>query len=249
MTVIAPHETPHVGIFWMVQIPDGEARLLAAGCWLDEAEPYGNCLTYGPGHYETWAQWRRGRRIDPILRAIVRGLRIRRLAVRTHRLQPVARSVHYLCRSQAPDTGNDRLHQNPISFAAERTEVQSDMHYQSKETPNGVEIYRTAHIAISARRKSQCLASPECDFELCLQVLQSEIQINAIAEGYDPTIGIMHEGRDSSSAFIFDLMEPEGSRLIVECWNSSRYMCSIRPILLFGRMVCVGLIQRWRGAW
>jgi len=40
-------------------------------------------------------------------------------------------------------------------------------------------------------------------------VLQSQIQINAIAEGYDPTIGIMHEGRDRSSAFIFDLMEPE----------------------------------------
>jgi CRISPR-associated protein Cas1 len=40
-------------------------------------------------------------------------------------------------------------------------------------------------------------------------VLQSEIQINAITEGYDPTIGIMHEARDGSSAFIFDLMEPE----------------------------------------
>ena len=40
-------------------------------------------------------------------------------------------------------------------------------------------------------------------------VLQSQVQINAIAEGYDPTIGIMHEGRDGSSAFIFDLMEPE----------------------------------------
>jgi CRISPR-associated protein Cas1 len=40
-------------------------------------------------------------------------------------------------------------------------------------------------------------------------VLQSEIQINAIAEGYGPTIGIMHEARDGSSAFIFDLMEPE----------------------------------------
>ena len=40
-------------------------------------------------------------------------------------------------------------------------------------------------------------------------VLQSEIQINAITEGYDPTIGIMHEARDGSSVFIFDLMEPE----------------------------------------
>lgn len=40
-------------------------------------------------------------------------------------------------------------------------------------------------------------------------VLQSEIQINAIAEGYDPTIGIMYERRDGSWAFIFDLMEPQ----------------------------------------
>jgi CRISP-associated protein Cas1 len=39
--------------------------------------------------------------------------------------------------------------------------------------------------------------------------LQSEIQINAVSEGYDPTIGIMHEGSDGSAAFVFDLMEPE----------------------------------------
>jgi CRISP-associated protein Cas1 len=40
-------------------------------------------------------------------------------------------------------------------------------------------------------------------------VLQSQIQINAVAEGYDPTIGIMHEKRDRLSAFVFDLMEPK----------------------------------------
>lgn len=40
-------------------------------------------------------------------------------------------------------------------------------------------------------------------------VLQSQLQIKAVADGYDPTIGIMHEGRNGSSAFIFDLMEPE----------------------------------------
>jgi len=39
--------------------------------------------------------------------------------------------------------------------------------------------------------------------------LESELRINAIAEGYDPTIGIMHEGSDGSSKFIFDVMEPE----------------------------------------
>jgi CRISPR-associated protein Cas1 len=39
--------------------------------------------------------------------------------------------------------------------------------------------------------------------------LESEIRIKAIADGYDPTIGIMHDGHDGSSRFIFDLMEPE----------------------------------------
>jgi CRISP-associated protein Cas1 len=39
--------------------------------------------------------------------------------------------------------------------------------------------------------------------------LESEIRIKAISEGYDPTIGVMHEGKDGSSKFIFDLMEPQ----------------------------------------
>jgi hypothetical protein len=59
-----PREMPQLGIFWLVQMSNGEARLLAAGCPLDQAEPYGDCLTYGPGHYETWAQWRRDRTVD-----------------------------------------------------------------------------------------------------------------------------------------------------------------------------------------
>jgi CRISP-associated protein Cas1 len=39
--------------------------------------------------------------------------------------------------------------------------------------------------------------------------LESEIRITAIADGYDPTIGILHEGNNGSSKFIFDFMEPE----------------------------------------
>jgi CRISPR-associated protein Cas1 len=39
-------------------------------------------------------------------------------------------------------------------------------------------------------------------------VLESGLRIKAIADGYDPTIGLMHEGRDGSSKFVFDLMEP-----------------------------------------
>jgi CRISP-associated protein Cas1 len=37
-------------------------------------------------------------------------------------------------------------------------------------------------------------------------VLESEIRIKTISEGYDPTIGIMQEGSDGSSRFIYDLM-------------------------------------------
>ena len=39
--------------------------------------------------------------------------------------------------------------------------------------------------------------------------LESEIRIRPFPRGYDPTIGVMHEGSDGSSKFIFDLMEPE----------------------------------------
>jgi CRISPR-associated protein Cas1 len=43
--------------------------------------------------------------------------------------------------------------------------------------------------------------------------LESEIWIKAISDGFDPTVGIMHEGRDGSSKFIFDLMEPQRLRV------------------------------------
>jgi CRISP-associated protein Cas1 len=43
--------------------------------------------------------------------------------------------------------------------------------------------------------------------------LESGIRIKAISEGYDPTIGIMHEGSDGSPKFIFDLMEPERPKI------------------------------------
>jgi CRISP-associated protein Cas1 len=43
--------------------------------------------------------------------------------------------------------------------------------------------------------------------------LESEIRIKAISDGYDPTIGIMHEGDACSSKFIFDLMEPERPKI------------------------------------
>jgi hypothetical protein len=72
MTGTAQRETPQEAIFWVVQTMEGETRPLAAGCPLDQAEPYGDCLTYGPSHYETWAHWRRDRTVEPALRALAR---------------------------------------------------------------------------------------------------------------------------------------------------------------------------------
>jgi CRISPR/Cas system-associated endonuclease Cas1 len=64
-------------------------------------------------------------------------------------------------------------------------------------------------------RQPQCGASGQRNFELrlCRAALESEIRIKTISEGYDPTIGIMHEGSDGSSKFIFDLMEPERPKI------------------------------------
>ena len=40
-------------------------------------------------------------------------------------------------------------------------------------------------------------------------VLQSQVQIRLVAEGYDPMLGIMHADRDDAAAFVLDSMEPE----------------------------------------
>ncbi len=76
--------------------------------------------------------------------------------------------------------------------------------------------------------------------------LESELRIKAIADGYDPTIGVMHEGSDGSSKFVFDLMEPERPKVIALSWISSRRRSSIRRISLFAAMAFAGSIRNWR---
>jgi hypothetical protein len=71
----------------MVQTSNGEPSLLAAGCPIDQAESYGDCLTYGPGHYETWAQWRRA---TAALRALGAVVRIRGMALSRCQIEHVA---------------------------------------------------------------------------------------------------------------------------------------------------------------
>jgi hypothetical protein len=136
MNATAPPTTPHVGIFWVAQTSDAKARLLPAGCPLDQAEPYGDCLTYSPGHYETWDHLRRDRTVDPALRAIVRSCeyedwpRGRIVFDRSRDL-----FILYADRKLLTPAMIARI-KAQFNLPAEHTEVQSDWHYQSKDTPN-----------------------------------------------------------------------------------------------------------------
>jgi CRISPR-associated endonuclease Cas1 len=40
-------------------------------------------------------------------------------------------------------------------------------------------------------------------------IVESEIRIRVVSDGYDPSRGIMHDRQNSDSGFIFDMMEPE----------------------------------------
>ena len=40
-------------------------------------------------------------------------------------------------------------------------------------------------------------------------VRAAQLQIQAVADGYDPNAGIMHHYRDDFPAYVYDLIEPE----------------------------------------
>ena len=132
MSEKTPRETPHLGIFWVAQTTAGEARLLTAGCPPDQAEPYGDCLTYGPGHYETWAHWRRDRPVDPALRAVVRSYEYEDWP-RGRIVCDRARDVFlYADRKLLTPAMIARI-ATQFHFPADRTEVTSDWHSEQRE--------------------------------------------------------------------------------------------------------------------
>jgi hypothetical protein len=49
----SPHK-PAVGIFWLVN-----GVLVVDRSMLEDAEPYGDCLTHAAGHFERWEEWQR----------------------------------------------------------------------------------------------------------------------------------------------------------------------------------------------
>jgi CRISPR-associated endonuclease Cas1 len=88
-------------------------------------------------------------------------------------------------------------------------------------------------------------------------ILESQMRIQLVSEGYDPTLGIMHESREGSSAFVFDMMEPERpkvDRSILEFVKSHKFhaadfvirtdgVCRLNPVMarLIARMASSGL--------
>lgn len=73
---------------------------------------------------------------------------------------------------------------------------------------------RTSDFALAGNRNASHPVNAILNYAYA--VLESQLRIKAVADGYDPTLGIMHFGGNGSSAFIFDIMEPERSKTDLE---------------------------------
>jgi hypothetical protein len=128
-------QEPSVGIFWVVETGPGEARLLTAGCSLDAAEPYGDFLTFAGGHHTIWASWRKIKDPNAVLRALVRRFeyeewprgRIVFDRVKEH-------FILYADRKLMPPGTISQI-QSRFALPPAKTNVETDFHYQSLETP------------------------------------------------------------------------------------------------------------------
>jgi hypothetical protein len=133
-TDVTENGPPQVGIFWMIAVTDG-ARLLASSCAMNQAEAYGDCLTYGPGHYQVWQGWRRSRELDAAERAVVRAHEYEdwprgRIVLDQAQDRFIVYCDRKLMRPETIEAIRRRF-----NLPAERVAIESDFHYQSRETP------------------------------------------------------------------------------------------------------------------
>lgn len=70
---------------------------------------------------------------------------------------------------------------------------------------------RTSEFALAGNRNASHPVNAMLNY--AYTVLESQQRLKAVSEGYDPTIGIMHEGGNGASAFIFDVMELQRSNI------------------------------------
>jgi hypothetical protein len=126
--------SPLIGIFWMIFVGDGE-QLLAASCTLNKAEPYGDCLTFGPGHYEIWQGWRRSRELDAAARAVVRAYEYEDWPRGRIVFDRVEDRFNLYCDRKLMRPATIEKIQQRFGLPARRTAIEADLHYQSRETP------------------------------------------------------------------------------------------------------------------
>ena len=89
-------------------------------------------------HYETWTHWRRDRTVDPALRALMRAYEYE--AWPRGRIvfeRPRDLYILYADRKLLTPATIARI-ETQFLLPTERTEIHSDWHYQSTETPNGL---------------------------------------------------------------------------------------------------------------
>ena len=112
----------------------------SSGVPLDRAEPYGDFLTFADGHYTVWERWRRaGRGADAGLLRLVRSFE--------YEDWPRGRIVYDRARDRFTLYADRKLMladtiahiARRFLLPAERTDVQTDFHYQSRETPDALE--------------------------------------------------------------------------------------------------------------
>ena len=70
-----------------------------------------------------------------------------------------------------------------------------------------------AHLAVPSSGNRNAAHPVNAILNYAYAILQSQVQIQAVMEGYDPMLGIMHYDRDVAPAFVFDMMEPERPKM------------------------------------
>jgi CRISP-associated protein Cas1 len=97
-----------------------------------------------------------------------------------------------------------------------------------KSTPNSGELApdRVADVIVQIGRQPERRASHQPMLNYAYGILESQVRVKTVAEGYHPRLGIMHESREGSPAFVFDIMEPERpkvDRSILEFVKSHKF--------------------------
>jgi hypothetical protein len=135
MTDSSPSAKPRLGIFWYVEHPRGNSHLISASCPLEQAEEYGDFLTFAAGHYELWEKLRTDLKAAPALRAIVH--------LFAYEAWPRGRIVFNRPRDRFIIYADRKL-LNPrfisqiqarFNLPPERVETATDEHYRSTENP------------------------------------------------------------------------------------------------------------------